>query len=147
MERIDIYKIRKKSVRFLTYSGLVLLFFGMVMLVIAIVHGFRYEFPGGDWNYVIILIQGILLFFTGQSLLKGAKYFIEWDNEELRYFLPKSKLIETIRLSEIQSIEIKLHEIKIRLPESHKDINLRNISYNELKRIKKKFEELSQTTN
>lgn len=77
-------------------------------------------------------------------MLKADKYYIEWDEEEIRYFLPKSKFSETIKLKEIISIEIGSHEIKMQFPDNDKRINLRNISYNERKRIKEKFEEIKK---
>lgn len=147
MERIDIIKVNKGFVKFFIISGLLFFVFGMVFLIYSLLNDFRTDFPGGDWNYIIYTIQGLLFFFIGYSMSKNKKYFIEWDNEELRYLLPKNKFPETIRLAEIQSIEVKLHEIKIVLPKSEKHLILKDMGFNELKRIKEKFEELKNNTD
>ncbi len=147
MERMEIFKVKKKFVKFFIITGLILFLFGIIFLINSLMNGFQTQFPGGDWNYVIFSFQGLLSFFMGYSMLKYKKYFIEWDSENLRYFLPKSKLIETIKISDIKSIEIKLFEIKIQLPENDKTLDLGNIQFKELRRIKEKFEELKNNTD
>jgi len=111
MERIQIYKTQKGYALFFTIFGLISFGFGITMLFSSLKNGFKTEFLGGDWNYVIYTIQGFLFFIIGHSYKKYEKYFIEWDEKELRYFLPKNKSIETIILSEIKAISIKLFQM------------------------------------
>jgi methyl coenzyme M reductase subunit D len=60
----------------------------------------------------------------------------------LRYLLPPNKVSETIKLSEIRNIEIKLSEIHLQLSEGNITLNLENFHFKELRRIKEKFEEI-----
>ena len=147
MERIKIFTINKGLTKFFIISGIVSFVFGIGLLTYSFINGFKTAFQGGDWSYVIFTIEGILFFFIGYSNLIYEKYFIEWNDEELKYLLPKNKSAETIKISDIEAIEIKLFEIKLQLPGSNKTLNLENVRFKELKSIKIKFEEIKRTTN
>jgi len=141
MERIQIFK-RLKGLLFFMIFGLISFLFGMTMLISSLKFGFKTEFLGGDWNYVFYTLQGIIFFTLGHSSKKYEKYFIEWDNKELKYFLPKNKTEEIVVISDIKGLSINLYEIKILLPEAEKTLSLENVQYKELRRIKEKFEEI-----
>ncbi|HEY5592160.1 MAG TPA: hypothetical protein VIK55_14240 [Paludibacter sp.] len=147
MERIKIFTINKGLTKFFIISGIVCFVSGISLLTYSLINGFKIEFIGGDWSYVIFTIEGILFFLLGYSNLIYGKYFIEWNDEELKYLLPKNKHAETIKISDIEAIEIKLFEISIQLPGSNKKLNLENVRFKELKSIKTKFEEIKRATN
>ena len=146
MERVQIYKKQKGLVLFMTIFGLLSFVLGSILLIKSLKYGFKTEFPGGDWNYIVYIVQGIIFYIWGHTLKRNEKYYIEWDEKKLRYFLPKNKNVETIILSEISEISIELFEIRLKLRENEKILNLENVQFKELRRIKEKFEEIKLNT-
>ena len=144
MERIRVYKVLKGLAKFFIIFGAVFTILGLSLIIKSTISGFNFRFLSGDWNSVIFLFQGILFISIGYFNLKNEKYFIEWDTNELRFFLPDRKIIETIKLSEIKSVEIRLFEIEIRMPDTVRTINLENLEFEDLRRVKKKIEEISK---
>lgn len=145
MERIQIYKKQKGLEIYVKIFGLLFILFGMTFLIKSLMNGDKTDFNKGDWNYlfyIIQVIQGAALFALGYSNKKNEKLFIEWDEKEMRYLLSKNKTIEKIKFEDIRKVTLQLYEIKIELPSTEKVLNLKNIQYNELKKIKEKFEEL-----
>jgi hypothetical protein len=142
MERIRIFRMPKGLNRFFIIAGFLSIVFGMILFLHSLQIGFRTAFWGGDWNNVIFILQGIFFFFVGYSNIRYEKYFIEWDDIELRYLLPPNKVAEIIKISDIRTIEIKFIEIRLQLPEGTKTLNLENFHFKELKRIKERFEEI-----
>lgn len=143
MERIRVYKVFKGFAGFFISFGTIFTLLGILLLIKSFIDGFNVKFPSGDWNSVMFTIQGLLFILMGYSNLRSKKYFIEWDEGELRYYLPDTNAIETIQFSEIESVIIKLFEIELKLIDSVKKINLENLEFEDLKRVKKKFEEIS----
>lgn len=146
MERIKVFKTKKGFIKTLIIMGIIFFLIGISLLTYSLITGFKTEFVGGDWNYVMYLSQGILFILMGYQILKDDKYFIEWNDEELRYLLPKNNYTISIKLSEIKAIEIQLFEIKILLPEGDKLMNLENVGFKNLRKIKEKLEEINKTT-
>ncbi|WP_372751408.1 hypothetical protein [Labilibaculum sp.] len=145
MERFQIFKKQRGIQLFYMIFGLSSLTLGITLLINTFETSFRTNFPDGDWNGVIYSLQGIIFFTIGHLWRKNEKYFIEWNNEELRYLFPKNKLIENIKWSDIKGIKIDTLKINIELSGDHKIINLDNLQYKEVKRIKEKFEEMNAT--
>jgi len=143
MERIRVFKVHKGFAGFFISFGTIFTLLGILLLIKSFIDGFNVKFPSGDWNSVMFTIQGLLFILMGYSNLKNKKYFIEWDDKELRYYLPDTKVIETLQFSEIESVIIKLFEIELKLIDSVKIINLENLEFEDLRRVKKKFEEIS----
>jgi len=142
MERIKIFKLQKGLNKFFLIGGLLSFVLGMILFLHSLQIGFRTAFLGGDWNNFIFILQGILFFFVGYSNIRYQKYFIEWNDIAFRYLLPQNKVSETIKLSEIRNIEIKLSEIHLQLSEGNITLNLKKFHFSELRRIKEKFEEI-----
>ncbi len=146
MERIQIYTRQRGFVLFFKISGIFSFILGLTGLIISYKEGFKTAFFGGNWNYYIFTFQGLMFFFMGHTYKRNEKYFIEWNETELRYLLPKNKSIETINISEIREVSVKLYEIKLQLLEIEKSLSLENVQFKELKRIKEKFEEIRKNT-
>ena len=142
MERILVYKKQKGILLFLTICGLFFFIFGLTLLTKSLIYGFKTEIFGGNWNYVIYTIQGLVFFILGHINKRNEKYFIEWDEMTLKYLLPQNKTDETIVISDIRKVSIQLFEIKIQLLETEKILSLENVQFKELRRIKEKFEEI-----
>jgi hypothetical protein len=145
MERIRVFKVLKGLAMFFIIFGTIFTILGFSLFIKSLISGFNTKFPSGDWNSVIFTLEGPLFILMGYLNLKNKKYYIEWDDKELRFLLPDTKQVETILFSEIDSVKIKLFEIELKLTDSVRTLNLDNLEFEDLKRVKKKFEDLSLT--
>ena len=136
MERIKVSKVYPRLSKFFIIFGSIFSILGFCLLIKSLISGFNVHFPSGDWNSVAFTIQGILFILFGYSNLQSGKYFIEWDDNELRFLLPDMKKIEAIRFDQIQSISIRLFEIELKLAESTRTLNLDNLQFEDLRKIK-----------
>jgi len=146
MERIKVFKGKDGLAKFFVIFGIFFTLIGLTLFIKNIITGFNFHFPSGDWNSVLFIFQGMLFIIMGASYLKNRKYFIEWDDRELRFLLPDTKVVETVKIAEIQSVNIKLFEIELKLINGFKNLNLENLQFEDIKKIKEKFEKI-QTTN
>ena len=78
----------------------------------------------------------------GAGNLSVRKYYIEWDDNELHFLLPDTKTLETIKLGDIISVAIRLFEIDLKLPDKTRTLDLSNLQFEDLKKIKEKFEDI-----
>lgn len=101
---------------------------------------FNSEFPSADWNALFYVIQGVLWISFGTYTLRNRKYFIEWDDNQLRFLIPGYKTVVTLDLSDVESVEVKLFEIILHLPNRTQKFDLNGLDYEDLKKIKAKFE-------
>lgn len=144
MERIKVFKVLKWSSRFFLIFGVILTLLGISMIIKSLISGFNVKFPSGNWNSVFFTIQGLLFIIMGYSNLRSNKYFIEWDDQILRFLLPGTRNIETINICDIESVKVKLFEIELKLSDRVKILNLENLDFEDLRKIKQKFEEISR---
>ena len=148
MERIQLYRVKRKYVKFIMIFGLLVFTFGFVLLIYTFFEGFNTELMGGDWIYIIHICQGALFIYLGCSQLRTNRYFIEWDSEKIRYQLPDNKETTEIRLRDIKSVSMDLLNIRLYLiNDDVKHIKLKDIHYNELNRIKKKFRDIGAASS
>ena len=145
MTRINVFKNPTAMVRFFIIFGGLFLISGIFFLIKALNNGFNTNFQDGDWNSVLFTCLGIIFIIKGVDDLFFRRYYIEWDDNELRLFLPDTKNLETISLSDIGHINIKLFKIELRLRDKTRLINLSNLRYKDLRKIKEKFEELEKS--
>ena len=78
----------------------------------------------------------------GAGNLSVRRYYIEWDDNELKFLLPDTKKLETIKLGDIISVKIRLFEIELKLPDKTRTLDLNNLQFEDLKKIKEKFEKI-----
>jgi hypothetical protein len=142
MERIRVFKVLKGLAKFFIVFGSIITIIAFSVVIKSLVNGFNTNFPSGDWTFVFFTIQGLLFILMGSINLLNKKYFIEWDDKELRFLLPDTKQVETVLFSEITSVNIKLFEIELKLKDIVRTLNLDNMEFEDLKRLKKKFEDL-----
>lgn len=143
MERFKVYNVKKRLSYFL-------IVFGGVLLTISFLTWINTNLTGSvfsNWNLLSFALQGSIFIFIGYWNLRSEKYFIEWDNEKLNYFLPKNKSVESITIAEIKHISINLFEINLKFENTEKTINLDNLQFREIRKIKEKFEEIKMATN
>ena len=142
MERIQIYKRQKGLEIYVKIFVLLFIVYGMTFLIKSLMNGFKTDLYGGDWNYLFYTMLGIIFFALRYSNKRNEKFFIQWDDKEMKYLLSKDKTIETIRFEDIKKITMQLYEIKIELPSAEKTISLENVQFKDLRKIKEKFEAL-----
>ena len=145
MTRINVYKISTFLVRFFIGFGVLFTISGSFLLIKALINGFNTNYPSGDWNSVIYTFQGVTFIIMGATNLYFRKYYVEWNDTELRLLLPDTRKLETIILSDINSINIKLFEIEIYHQDKRRTIDLSNLRYKDLRKIKEKFEEIEKS--
>jgi hypothetical protein len=143
MERIKIFKGSPAFGKFYIIFGSLFALSGIIVTASNLSGGFDTRLNGGDWAFALFIIQGLLLAIMGWSFIKNKKYFIEWDEMEIRYFLPYTKKAEIVKLNEIESVNIKLFEIELKLKTGSKIIKLDNLEFEDIRRIKERFGEIS----
>lgn len=142
MTRIKVFKTPKGLSIFFLVFGIFFAALGLGLIIKAYIEGFNTKFPSGDWNSVIYTFQGILFIIMGSSTLINKKYFIEWDENELRFLLPDTKKMEAIKFEEIVSVNIRLFEIQITHSDGTRILDLNNLQFEDLRKIKERFEQI-----
>lgn len=144
MTRISVYRSSTAFSKFFMVAGILYTIFAIILLMVELKNGFNLHFPGG-WLYVFFIIQGLLFILVGAGSLAVRKYFISWDDKELTFLLPNTKKLETISLADIQSVNIRLFEIELNLPDQQKILDLSNLQFEDIKKMKAKFEDFNLT--
>lgn len=145
MTRINVYRTSAGFSKFFIAFGSIFALLGIYLFINAMVKGFDAQFPSGDWNSVTFTVQGILFIIMGASNLYVRKYLIEWDDNEIRFLLPDTKRLEKVNLDDILSVNIRLFEIELILKDQKRILDLNNLQFEDLKKIKTKFETLKTT--
>ena len=147
MTRINVFKNPTAMVRFFIIFGGLFAISGIFLLIKAFNTGFNTNFQNGDWNSVLFTFLGIIFIIRGVENLYVKKYYIEWDETELRLLLPDKKTLETIMLSDINHVNIRLFKVEFKLKDKTRFINLSNLRYKDSRKIKEKFEEIEKSKN
>lgn len=145
MTRVKIYRFSKILSKVFIGFGIVILLLGIFTIIKSMTSEFNTEFLSGDWNAVLNIIQGIVFITLGTLNLTKGKYFIEWDDSQLRFLLPDTKQLEKIEFSEIKSVNIKLFEIELQLDNRKHTLDLNNLEDKDLKKIKDKFKSFKKS--
>jgi hypothetical protein len=104
------------------------------MIIRNLTKGFNTSFPSGDWNAIIYLFEGFLIILFGITNMANKKYYIEWDDKELHILLPDTKKVETIKIGEINTVDIKLFEIHLNLKDMTRILYLNPLRFENLKK-------------
>ncbi len=145
MEIVKVFKPKKRSAWFFILFGSAILVFGAAGTVIAFNTGFKTPVFGGDWIYIINILQGIIFFNMGYAIIKKGRCFLGWNDTEIRYLLPGCREVEVIEIADITDIGLKLFEVKIWINDTVKTLDLKDIEYNPLRKIKDYFKELQSS--
>lgn len=140
MTRIRAIKRNKGLEKVLLIIGSLLLLVSLIMFIIDVFLNSNADFK--PFNYILLFIQGVLLIVLASFNTLYRKYYIEWDDEIIEYYLPKVKGPVRIEISEIKSIEIKLFEIHLEEGNDFRIMDLEHVDFEEIKAIKSKFEEI-----
>ena len=123
-------KVYKRKKKFLTIflalcSGITL--FGLWGMISTVAFK-RNTIPALDeWNYLVLLFQGILGIYISLNAFRSKKYFVEYDDLELRYYLPKTNKAEHIKIPEIDSVTIQ--DSKVRIEMQNNEVKFFNLNY------------------
>jgi hypothetical protein len=147
MTRINVFKTSTFLSWFFIVFGGVFTVVGILLLIKALVKGFNPKVPSGDWNSVLFTLQGLLFVIMGSGNLYVRRYYLEWDENEIKFLLPDTKKLESINLEDIISVTIRLFEIELRLTDKVRTLDLSNLRFEDLKKIKEKFEEIKWIKN
>jgi len=147
MTRINVFKNTTAMVRFFIIFGGLFTISGIFLLIKAFNTGFNTNFQNGDWNSVLFTFLGIIFIIRGVENLYFKKYYIEWDDNELRLLLPDNKILETIILADINYVNIKLFKIELKVKDQTRSIKLSNLRYKDQSKFKEKLENINKTKN
>jgi len=147
MTRINVFRTSAPLAKFFIAFGVIFTSIGILFLIKALINGFNTRFLSGDWNSVLFTVRGLLFIMMGSGNLSVRKFYIEWDEEELRFLLPGTKKPEAVRLEDIISVTIRLFEIEFQLSDRTRTLDLSNLQFEDLKMIKEKFEEIKRIRN
>ncbi len=142
MERYHVNNSKKGLAWFLVGIGGLLVIFGLVLLIRLLMDDSKSEFS--MLGIVLYLFQGVMLGILGVVHLRSGRYYLEWNEEEFRYYLPGQKGVELIKIGDIKEVEINLYEIHLSLGDEERSVNLEHVQFEEIKRIKEKFEEIKK---
>lgn len=142
MERYHVNNSKKGLAWFLVGIGGFLFIFGLVLLIRFLLDETRGEFS--LTSIILYFFQGITLGALGIINLRSRKYYLEWNEKEIRYYLPGHKGVKLIKISDIEEVEIKLYEIWLNMGDGEKTIDLEQVQFNEIRKIKEKFEEIKK---
>ncbi|MCZ4695753.1 hypothetical protein DWB61_13580 [Ancylomarina euxinus] len=143
MEKIQLYKVKKVNVRFFMWFSLFFVIFGLVDLINASINGFNSKFPGGDWLSVIYILQGITFALMGYQQMKRGQYFIECDDKEFKYLIPKSKTVKCLAIADMEELIMDGIDIRFQVKEIEHHIRLEHIEWKELNSVKELIWDLS----
>lgn len=140
MTRIRAIKRNKGLEKVLLIVGFILVVVSIIMFIIDVFLNSNADFK--PLTYILLFIQGVLLIVLASFNTRYRKYYIEWDDDIIEYYLPKIKHPVRIEISDIKNIDIKLFEIHLDVGEDVRIMDLEHVDFEEIKSVKSKFEEI-----
>jgi hypothetical protein len=151
MEKIQLYKTKKLTVRFLVIGGIFFFIVGVVDLISAFGDGFKLEFPDGDIISILYMAMGIMYCLWGYSESRKSRYFIYWDNEVLEYLSPKSKTLVSLNITDIKTMGLIQKgsgiELDIETTNGTQNIRFEHLEWKELNGVKELIAKVSEAMN
>ncbi len=137
---------RVKAFRTQKILSKIMIGFGVLLLAIGIFAVGKIIFVDSDFDWTPLFqgFQGIIFISLGIYNLRNEKYYIEWDEQQVRFFLPQTKQLEVINIEDIQTIEVRLFEIELQLEDRNFTLDLNTMQDEALKQVKAKFKDLQQ---
>ncbi len=137
---------RVKAFRTQKILSKIMIGFGVLFLAVGIFAVAELLFKDSDFNWTPLFqgFQGVFFIGLGVYNLRNEKYYIEWDDQQVRFFLPQTKQLEVINIEDIQSIEVKLFEIELQLENRNYTLDLNTMQDEALKQVKAKFKDLQE---
>src|SRR5690554_1611172 len=114
-EYIQIYDRNTKGIKVLMWLGVVLVLLGFSALIWYVLKREFVIYADNFCQVGFLIFQGIITVFITWNALKSKRYFISWDEDSIRYLLPKDKQSEWIRVYDIQYVSIDKKEVVLSL--------------------------------
>ncbi len=144
---VNVYKHSRLLMRIFLWTGVAMFIAGISLFLIDYIFTDT-DKPGAfTWNYLALAFQGLIAWAVGYKTLANEKYFVEWDDEQIRWWLPRRNNPETINIKDIQSVEIQNLQVVVGLKQEQKSFNLKFFFFPERKMIMEKFETIRQSLN
>ena len=136
MEKINIFKNPKSLMAIVLGFGILLLMVSGAGLYKSLIKGFSLR---NDWLFLLNFLESIVfisiyLFFTRKS-----KYFIEWNDKMVSWYLPGTSKIQSYSFDELDDIRINILNISFNTCEGRENLNLDSLDYDTIKRLKSVF--------
>ncbi|MBZ9652823.1 hypothetical protein [Psychroflexus montanilacus] len=147
MTRVKAFKTQKVFSKLMIGFGVLFLLVGIFAIVKLFIGKSGTESSSVDWTGFLQGFQGLFFIVLGTYNLRNEKYYIEWDEQQLRFFLPQTKQLEVIHFEDIQTIQVKLFEIQLQLKDKNYTLDLNTMEDEALKQVKAKFKDLQQNQN
>ena len=145
MTRITAIKRNKGLEKVLQIIGILLVVVSIIMFITDVFLNSNADLE--PLNYILLFIQGVLLIVLASFNTRYRKYYIEWDDEIIEYYLPKVKHPVRIEISDIKNIDIKLFEIHLDVGGDVKIMDLEHVDFEEIKSVKSKVEAIISRIN
>ncbi len=143
MEKIEVSN-SKGFVKLIFGFVFICFVFGFVTSLYILVRGSEGQAKGEEWYFLTAIFQGAMAILFGLLLFKRERYYIEWDDTMVRYFMPGDNQQETIPVGGIRSVVVRLHEIELILDNSVKVINVKSLKPEQVQRVKQQLEIIGQ---
>jgi len=147
MTRINVFSYPVWAARMFVGLGVLMILLGIIQFIFAINDGFDPVFRSGDWGSVFSVFQGILFIIMGTVGRINRRYYLEWDEDEMRYLVPGMKQSVSIKFADIKSVQLRLFEVRIHLAEGIRVLDLNNLQFEDLRNVKEKFEMLARSSH
>ncbi|MFW5708532.1 MAG: hypothetical protein ACOCX0_01765 [Bacteroidota bacterium] len=145
MAFIRVYRHNKTAIRFFLGLGVILFIGGTGLFVYARWFAEQGKVTLFTANYITLAFQGVVAFWVGLYTIRNEKYFLEWNDEVICWWLPRKKKAEILKIADIRSVKKDRHKIVVGLENTQKEINLNFFFYPERKLIMEKFEAIRQS--
>lgn len=144
MTRVKAFKSQTILSKLMIGFGILFLLVGIFAIVKLFIGDSGTESSSVDWTGFLQGFQGLFFIGLGAYNLRNEKYYIEWDDQQLKFFLPGTKQPETINFADIDSINIRLFEIELYFKDEKRTLDLNTLKDEDLKKVKSKFEPLQK---
>jgi len=135
-EHFHIYKINKNFANSFLVFGVLFFLFSIGIFIYSLIVD-----QSVAWHYLLFSFQGLIALFQALVAIKNRRYFVEWDEQQISYWLPKTPGIESIRFSDIESAKINKMSIELMLKNgTTKNVNLKSLFLPQKTKLKEKFE-------
>lgn len=145
---IPIYKVKPRQLKVFTSIAILVSLWGLIGIINHLwLNQSLPVFRSISFNAFVVL-EGAVIIFIGFQGLRNSKYFVAWTENEFNYLLPKNKQMETVPVSEIESIQFEKHIIKITLKNGEqKHFNLNYLFLPKRRQVSEYFESLNSQIN
>ena len=142
MERIPLYKYNKPLGYLFIGLGAVGLILSLIFFIKTVGSGAHLKWADGSITPLFQMFQSIALLIFGYFSIWNMRYYVEWNDELIRYRTRESKRVVTISIDKISAINIKVYKIEILADQLIHIIDLENCMYREITKIKMRFSEI-----